>query len=197
MTDATFACRCGRVAGRIADVGTPRGNRIVCYCKDCRAFARACGGHSLDEAGGTDLYQTTIGKVTLERGEEHLAAMRLTKRGPLRWYASCCDTALANTMPSPAVPFFSAVVPSLSADGNLEAALGPPRGAVFTDSAKGEPRLPKLSGTAMFLMMVNFARLMLGARRRGEHKRSVLHREGRPIAKPRTPEGAERDALYA
>ena len=197
MTDATFGCRCGKVAGRIEAIEAPRGNRIVCYCKDCRAFARACGGHALDEAGGTELYQTTIGKVTIERGEEHLAALRLSSRGPLRWYSSCCDTALANTMPSPGIPLFSVVVPSLSAGGDLDRALGPVRGSVFTDSATGQPRFAKINGAGMFLIMLNFARNMLGARRRGEHKRSPLHRDGKPITEPRTPEGAERAELYA
>ena len=197
MTDANFSCRCGKVAGRAVNVDQPLGNHVVCYCTDCRAFARACGGDALDAAGGTELYQTTIGKVTLERGEEHLAAMRLSKRGPVRWYASCCDTALLNTMPSPAVPFASFVRAALSQDPGTDCALGPVRGSVHTGSALGKPIVPALGGLGLLGVLANFARLMLGARRRGEHKRSPLHRDGKPIVEPRMPDAEERERLYA
>ena len=197
MTDANLTCRCGSFEGHVAGIDQPRGNHIVCYCRDCRAFARACGEDALDDAGGLGLYQTTIGKVAITRGAEHLAAMRMTRRGPVRWYASCCDTALAVTMPSPAIPFSSLVTASVRADGGDERALGPVRGAAFADQAKGKPRVAPLKGAGMLAILANFARLMLGARRRGEHKRSAFHANGKPIAEPRTPEGEEREALYA
>jgi len=37
-------CRCGRVRGVANEVAPSAGFRFVCYCKDCRAFARFLTG---------------------------------------------------------------------------------------------------------------------------------------------------------
>ena len=36
-------CRCGEVRGTALDVNGGVGNRVVCYCHDCQAFARHLG----------------------------------------------------------------------------------------------------------------------------------------------------------
>jgi len=47
---------------------------------------------------GVALYQTRPDCVHIDDGAEHLACLRLSPKGLLRWYASCCDTPLANTL---------------------------------------------------------------------------------------------------
>ena len=167
-------CRCGVVHGTL-DPANPI-NHLVCYCADCRAFARRCGGDALDAAGGLELFQTTAGRIELT-GAESLAALRVTERGPYRWYCGACGTALANTLPSSALPFATVVAAALHGD---RAALGPIRGAVFTSSAPRPPLHPRIGVAGV---VARFARAMVGARWRGEQRRSPFHRpDGRAIA---------------
>ena len=104
MTETvTWSCRCGATALEVEISG---GSRVMCYCTHCQAFARHFGRTDmLDAHGGSDLYQVAPHQVRFLRGEENLAAIRLTDKGPMRWYAACCDTPMANTWPSPALPF--------------------------------------------------------------------------------------------
>lgn len=92
MTASThqLSCMCGKVKGAVA-VSAPT-NHVVCYCRDCQAFARFLGQEAiLDRHGGTEIVQTNASKVTLSEGMEHLAAIRLTNKGLLRYYAGGCN----------------------------------------------------------------------------------------------------------
>ena len=53
MSDLPFSCSCGVIAGTLVDVGPKAGDRYVCYCNDCRDFARYLGKDAevLDAAG--------------------------------------------------------------------------------------------------------------------------------------------------
>ena len=183
----TFACECGTVRGTV-DPARPI-NRLVCYCTDCRAFARHCGDSALDASGGLDLYQTTLGKVRLERGREALNALKVTERGPVRWYCGACRTALAVTLPTPGLPFATLVAAALRDDGG---ALEPVRGSVYASSAPAPPLYPP---TSVAGVVARFARAMAGARWRGEHRHSPFHENGRPVAPPRVMAAGERAAL--
>ena len=196
MTDLAVRCECGEVRGTLRDATPERGNHVLCYCHDCRAFAQLCGGDALDAGGGTELVQSSVGLLGIEAGGEHLACVRLTARGPVRWYAACCETALFLTLPSPALPFVTLVAPALGGSREArDAAVGPVAGAAFTGSAKGPVRAPKLGIGGMARLYGRFAKLMVWARRRGHHRLSPLHRDGRPIAEPRRLDEAERQAL--
>ena len=59
----------------------------------------------LDARGGSDLYQVMPHQVTVLDGGDNFAAIRITDKGPARWYATCCNTPMANTWTSPKVPF--------------------------------------------------------------------------------------------
>ena len=91
-------CRCGQMRGVARKVSPSAGFRIVCYCKDCQAFARFLGRPDvLDAAGGTDIFQMATGRVTLTAGTEALRCLRLSDQGVFRWYADCCRTPIANS----------------------------------------------------------------------------------------------------
>ena len=56
-------CRCGQVQGELAEREVAA--HMICYCKDCRAYARYLGMDAmLDEAGGTELCATLPASVT-------------------------------------------------------------------------------------------------------------------------------------
>lgn len=136
----TWTCGCGAVAAEVPAEGT----RVVCYCRSCRSFVERLGrAERLDAAGGNDLLQLSPDKVRFLRGGEHLAWMRLTPKGPLRWYTTCCNTPMANTLGTRTIPFAGfqthdlrprEALPPVRARVHLKGATGPvdePRGSVL------------------------------------------------------------------
>ena len=195
MPPLDLRCECGAVHGTVDP--TDDTNHLTCYCESCRAFARfgsEQGGRDVtDGRGGTAWFQTSAGRIRLA-GVEHLAALRMTARGPVRWYCGACGTPIANTMPTPALPFASFAVANLH--GN-RALLGPNQGAFFTGDATEEPLHPHAGPFGVMRMMGRFGRSMLRARMRGEHRRSPFHRDGRPIASAPVVDPEERRRLAA
>lgn len=80
-------------------------------CDDCQSYAYQMdrADDILDPSGGTELYQTTLSNITITQGAEHLGCLRLSPKGLMRWYAGCCDTPIANTLPRHKVPFAGVV----------------------------------------------------------------------------------------
>ena len=116
MDKTTWGCQCGKVEVEVPTAGV----RLTCYCESCRAFVERLGkGERLDAAGGSDLLQVAPDGVRIVKGQDHLAWMRLTEKGPLRWYATCCNTPMANTLPTRHVPFASFQVADLSPTEDL------------------------------------------------------------------------------
>jgi hypothetical protein len=99
-------CVCGSLQGELTDLSPAINRRFVCYCRDCQAYAHYLGQveRVLDENGGTEVVPIHPAKIKLTRGIEHLACVRLSSDGMIRWYASCCKTPIANTQPSAKLP---------------------------------------------------------------------------------------------
>lgn len=168
-----WTCRCG---GFAAEVDTRRGIRAVCYCESCRSFAeRTDAADKLDEAGGSDLFQTAPEEVAFLQGGEGLAWLKLTEKGPARWYTTCCNTPVANTMPTPGMPFVTWMSHRF-ADPD---ALGPVRVRVHRRFATR--RVPDDSA-GVFALMSNFAIRALRSRLTGGWKRNPFFPNGKPIA---------------
>lgn len=178
-------CSCGKLEGTLAQ--THRVNRGICYCADCQAFARYLrrAEQILDRSGGTDIIQTTPSNVTFTDGIEHLACMRLTPNGLLRWYASCCNTPIGNTLANYKLSFVGLVHSCLeSAPMSLDEAFGPIRMQVNTRSALGEPK-PEAFGFARGALRI--AGMLLKARLDGSYKRTpfFIPGSGTPIVEPK------------
>lgn len=99
-------------------------------CVDCQTYARWLGDHEqiLDEVGGTDIYQTTPSRVHIEEGRDHIRCVRLSPKGPYRFFAGCCRTPLANSASGSGLPFLG--IPHLFTDHEAagvprETAIGP------------------------------------------------------------------------
>jgi hypothetical protein len=139
----------------------------------------------LDRSGGTDIIQTTPNNVTFTDGIEHLACMRLTPNGLLRWYASCCNTPIGNTLANYKLSFVGLVHNCLeSAPVSLDEAFGPVRMQVKTRSALGEPK-PEPFGIARGALSI--AGMLLKARLDGSYKRTPFFIPGSstPIVEPK------------
>lgn len=135
---AAFACRCGQVRGRVAGPSPRAVNRVLCYCADCQAFAHALGRPDiLDARGGSDVIQIAPAAMTIERGQEHVAALRLTEKGLHRFHSACCGTPLGNTH-GLSLPVIGIPKPAFEVEGqDLDVLFGPPVGGVYGEDAIG------------------------------------------------------------
>lgn len=191
-TELSLGCRCGRVRGRAVEVSPPSSNQVVCYCKDCRAFARWLGRMEiLDEAGGTLIVQLARGRVLIDEGIDQLACLRLSDKGLHRWYAACCRTPVGNTIPK--VPFIGLIGAFVDPDDARRAGAFPPLVRVHTKSAMGP--LPP-GGAAAFPMYLRVVRLLLGWRIRRLYGDALFDpRTCAPRVPPQVLTPAERDAI--
>ncbi|MGD1857210.1 MAG: DUF6151 family protein [Leptolyngbyaceae cyanobacterium] len=129
-------CKCGNLQGHVAD--PKAANRVTCYCRDCQAFAHFLGGEILDYQGGTDIVQTLPKNISFTQGTDALACMRLTEAGLLRWYTTCCNTPIGNTLPSYKLSFIGLVHNCLeSSETTLDNSFGTVSTRVNTEHAKG------------------------------------------------------------
>src|SRR5882724_7717015 len=154
--DLPLRCRCGRMRGVASDVSPSTGLRVVCYCKDCQAFARFLERPDvLDPAGGTDIFHMPPGRVKLTAGTDALRCLRLSNK-VLRWYTDCCRTPIANTAAGPRFPVIGVVHSFMdhAADSRFrDEALGPPLCGLYQRSAvrplpPNAPGPPSLGGYA-------------------------------------------------
>ena len=130
--ETEWSCGCGATRARIDLRGS---GRVVCYCKFCQAFARHTGAaNQLDGAGGTDLIQTAPERLRFQSGADHLRCLRLSGRGPLRWYVACCGAPLGTTFARRSLPYLALIVagvqdrdglPSVQVRANIDGARGP------------------------------------------------------------------------
>ncbi|MDF1801907.1 DUF6151 family protein [Thalassovita sp.] len=128
-----LGCQCGSVQVELAPEGVAAATRLRCYCTDCQTEARHLG-YALPTHQGTDLIHTTPDRVTLLSGQENLAALRLSPKGIFRWYASCCDTPMFNSLPKPGKSFLGLVVHAAETQA-ADDSVGPVWGHAFTKSA--------------------------------------------------------------
>jgi hypothetical protein len=195
-TDLALRCRCGTVRGILHAVRPSSINHCFCYCDDCQAFAHFLdrADDVLDAHGGTAVVQMSQGNVSFTAGADKIAAIRLTPKGLVRWYASCCRTPLGNTLATSALPFIGVI--RVSIDAPL-AVLGPIRGRGFAKSAKGGSAAVPKDGLPDIVMVARVLPKLVGWRLRGDHKRSALFDSAtdRPLATPHVLTPGQRDDL--
>ena len=154
----------------------------------------------LDAHGGTEIFQMSPAGLAFTSGADRLACMRLSPRGMLRWYASCCRTPIGNTLSTPRIPFVGLIVRCVDrSDGrSLDDALGPVRARGFARFAKNRAQLDASDRFPLW-MVARLARLGLAARLRGDHRRSPFFgaATGAPVSAPRVLSADERAAVRA
>lgn len=189
MSDIPLQCACGELRGIALGVVPGQGNRLICACGDCQAFAHYLEqeGRLLDENGGSEIYQLSPSQLRFTEGQRHLRCMRLSEKGLLRWYAGCCGSPVANTLPWAKVPFAGVSVALMKPSVPLEDALGPLVGRVH--GAYGQK-----DGLRLGLRTL---RLILGGLLRGRHRASPFFREGKPRVEPTVLEAEARERLAA
>jgi hypothetical protein len=194
-TPHPIRCRCGDFA---AELSRPElGTRAVCYCRDCQAFAHFLGPPPgmLDELGGTDIVAVSPRHLRFTRGAEHLASMSLTPNGTLRWYTSCCRTAIGNTPRDWRRSHVGLIHGCLDAGGSgLDAAFGPVRMRVNVHGAHGKPE--HNSRLAFAFAVLRYLRSLAWSRLSGRYRVNPFFTDGgAPRAAPRVLSPDERAAL--
>ena len=201
MTDLEIRCHCGAFKAIAHDVSGATGNRCVCYCDDCQAFARFLERELeiLDRNGGTEIFQMSPARVEITRGTEHLACMRLSPGGTLRWYTACCNTPIGNTLPSPALPFIGLIENCIDfPDGvSEEEVIGPVRARIHGRFATGDRASLDAYPKVPVGLLLRFLRLLAGWRLSGAHRRTPFHKpgSGEPVAEPLVLSLRDRQAL--
>ena len=189
-TDVPMGCSCGTLRGVARGLTPELGTRGICYCDDCQSFAHFLGraDEILDEHAGTDIFQISPARIELTAGTEQLACISLTPR-LVRWYADCCGTPIGNTLPVYQLPFVGLIHSCIQfAKGqSADAVLGPIRWRVHGRYAKGDRGQLDAYDRASLSLIWRFARMVLAARLRGDHKRSPFFdpRTGEPTVTPR------------
>lgn len=185
-------CACGQLRGEVGDVTADNLKMVVCYCDDCQRYAQKLQKSDvvLDEHGGTTIYQVTPAHVTFSQGADQLTCLRLTEKGPLRWYTRCCTTAVANTPPTAQLPFVGLVHTCLDLDSDARQglhALGTVRHHIQAQYAIGDLGSVKQHPKFPAPLLLRLGAMILAARLRGEHKRSPFFdaQTLQPIATPR------------
>ena len=185
MATIPLKCHCGEVTGSASDVTPTSGIRVICCCSDCQAFANHlnCDAAVLDEFGGTEIFQVSQSQVTIKRGEDKLRCLRLSEKGLLRWYTSCCNTPVGNTI-NAKLPFVG-VVHAFINDAHRDQSLGPVNSVVQTQSAIGVPGYAKHHAKFPLGITLRIAKKMAMWKLKGMQSPSVFFGEdGRPVVKP-------------
>jgi hypothetical protein len=194
--ELALRCRCGAVRGVARGVTPSTVNHCFCYCDDCQAFAHFLGraDEILDAHGGTEITQMSQASVAFTAGADKVAAMRLSAKGMIRWYAGCCSTPIGNTMATTAMPFVGVIKAFIDAPPE---ALGRIRGRGFVKSAKGGRAAVPKDGLPELVMIARVLMKVLRWRLRGDHERSPLLdvATGKPVVEPHVLGEVEREEL--
>jgi hypothetical protein len=191
----TLRCSCGALSGAVEHERLA--SHSICYCEDCQAFARFLGREAelLDMQGGCENIQVLPKDVRFHEGMQHLACMRLSENGLLRWYAACCNTPIGNTPATSRLPFVGLSRACLESSAPTVAkSFGPVRFCAFTNAARGTPK-PKAFGMAGFALWL--VRNRLRARFAGGFRENPFFdtTSDRPVVDPKVLSLSNRDSL--
>ncbi len=183
-----FSCTCGALCGHLTPRGVRCGTHVDCYCHDCRA-AQLYFKQPDPAPGPVEILQTTPEDIRIDKGLEHLAAMQLSPKGMLRWYASCCDAPLATTPQTGKFPFAGFVVKRIPDPSRLGSITT--RG--FVPAPNGKQKHEKVQYAAFGLI-----RRVIGSRLSGRWKTSQFFaaETAAPVVTPTILTKEQRYAFY-
>lgn len=194
-SDLPLRCKCGLVRGVVHEASRATGNRLVCLCLDCAAFAHFLERpDTIDAYGGSDIYQMAPSRLEITEGADRLRSMRLSEKGLLRWYTDCCKTPVGNTM-NGKIPFVGLILAFADPACDRDAVLGASLGYINAPDPKKLP--PEIHQGSTLKIIGRCAGLMMswwiGGRASPSPFFSPTTREA--IVPPKILSKSERDAL--
>jgi len=187
-TPLAFSCACGQVQGHVDPSALRDGVHLRCHCADCRA-AELYFDQPDPVPDGVALFQTAPDRMTLTAGQDNLGLMRLGPNGLYRWYATCCNSPIGNTLKSPKLPFVGIPVARFSEPERL----GKVRARGFIPQNDGKAR-HKGAGGMVWRMLSRFVSAWISGRWRDTP--FFASDTGAPVAEAKIPTKEERKALY-
>ena len=173
--------------GRITFDAAHKGTHAVCYCRDCRA-AELYFEQPDPAPGPVDLFQTTPDAITITKGANLLGLLRLSPKGTMRWYATCCNTPMFNSLRRPKFAFAGVMTNRLRDPDRI----GPVVAKVFIPGPDG-----KTSHQGGARMAWGVATRMLAGRLSGRWRQTPFFDDaGEPVAPAVIPTKEQRAALY-
>ncbi len=149
----------------------------------------------LDAQGGTEIVAILPQDIRFTQGRASLVCMSLSEKGLLRWYTSCCNTAVANT-PRDFRTSYAGLIHSClgKSSPSLDDSFGPVRMVLQTKSAKGQVKSTPVNN---FVALLSIMRAVIGARLRGSYKHNPFFASdtGKPVKQPLVLTEAERARL--
>lgn len=185
MADLPVQCACGTVRGTLQDVSPSTVSNVVCHCDDCRTFVHHLGTADdvLTEHGGVHIVQSTPSRYTLTAGQDQVGLVRLSPRGLLRFYATCCNTPLANMVDRPGLAFVG--VPRVTLPADADAHIGPQVGIQARFATGDRSTLDAHDKAPASLLVRTVFRLGVG-RMQGLHKPSPFRDADGTLTVPAT-----------
>lgn len=201
-TNISLRCICGNVRGVATNVSPETGNRLVCMCDDCQAYAYYLGraDEMLDENGGTDIYQLSPSQIVIESGKENIRCVRLTSGGLIRWYASCCNSAIGNTLGSAKISFVGMPHTFMDHQGDgrkRDEVLGPCRLSIYGCYGKGKlplgvhPKVPFRFFVRVFCFIVSSS-----FKKKNFPSPFFDETSGKPVVEPKILSDDQRERLF-
>lgn len=188
MNTVDLECFCGSFQGTLSIVSNKKSFHVQCLCSDCQSFASYLGNEDkiLDQYGASELFQTYPVYLKFKKGIENLVCIQLKENGLMRWYTSCCNTPIANTMTSAKVPFAGVSVKIMkfaSEEDKLET-LGPVILKAFGKSARGvKPQDAYDTFPKSFIPRI--LKFMLVGFLTSKYKPSPFFKDGRSVVTPK------------
>lgn len=133
MADLPFACKCGKVTGKVRDTDRA-GLRIECFCDSCRAAANICDP-ARDVDAPVPLFLSYPDKYDVS-GADLLEPFAFGPKNITRWRTTCCGTRLFSTQPNAKLAFASLAMEQ--ADPNVN--VGPVRSRAFVPQPDGKTK---------------------------------------------------------
>ncbi|MFD2205653.1 DUF6151 family protein [Kiloniella antarctica] len=189
MVEVPLKCSCGKVKGTAYNVSPDNGTRVVCYCKSCQDFANSLENNktTLNDHGGTDIFQITPAQVEITHGRAQLRCLRLSEKGTYRWYTDCCKTPVGN-MAGPGLPFIGVVHTFMDDGDNRDKYLGPVKYSVMEKDASPKSNLPKAKiSSNKFppgLLLTIIPRMILNKIRGRNQPNAFFQPDGTPVSPP-------------
>lgn len=185
MPEIKVKCSCGKIQGVTENVNSNSGTRVVCCCDDCQSFARYLDQeqNTLNEYGGTDIFQMPISHLKITEGSEYIACIRLKPKGLYRWYAKCCNTPIGNSLGAGG-PFIGVIHNFMDNAMTRDEDLGKIRGYGLTKFAKKEVPLDQQS-SIFRLILISVSKFMIWKLKGLNRPSAFFNENGDPIAEPK------------
>ena len=190
----SISCECREFTAELTGATAQNGGNAICYCTDCRAFVHHLdkADNYLDEYGGSRLYQTQPHRVKIIKGQDKLAVLQLKDEGLYRWYVSCCDTPIGNSLGTPKFSFFAFLVNNFQ-NGKNE--IGPVHFRYKSEHAL-KPIIEPSGSLLLYMWRTLFRTTALRLNGKWKDTPFFDYSTGKAITEPRVLNDEERNTAY-